>query len=42
MDQLTKILEPVILTISGIIFLLIIIALIGPVYELISQVGKAF
>ncbi len=40
MDQLTKTLEPVILTISGIIFLLIIIALIGPVYELISQIGK--
>ena len=42
MDQLTKILEPVILTISGIIFLLIIIALIGPVYELISQIGKSY
>jgi len=40
MDQLTKILEPVILTIAGIIFLLIIVALIGPVYELISSVGK--
>jgi type II secretory pathway component PulF len=42
MDQLTKMLEPVILTISGIIFLLIIIALIGPVYELISQIGKGY
>jgi type II secretory pathway component PulF len=39
-DQLTKMFEPIILVVSGIIFLLIIIALIGPVYELISQVGK--
>ncbi len=39
-DQLTKILEPVVLTISGIIFLLIILAMIGPVYELISKVGQ--
>ncbi|MEN3039514.1 MAG: type II secretion system F family protein [Candidatus Kryptonium sp.] len=40
-DTLTKILEPVVLFIAGIIFLIIIIALIGPIYELISQLGKA-
>ena len=39
-ETLTKILEPVILALSGIIFLIIIIALIGPIYELISQIGK--
>jgi len=39
-DTLTKILEPLVLTIAGIIFLIIIIALIGPIYELISQLGK--
>jgi type II secretory pathway component PulF len=39
-DQLTKMFEPILLIITGLIFLLIIIALIGPVYELISKVGK--
>ncbi|BAU24078.1 pilus assembly protein PilC [Caldimicrobium thiodismutans] len=39
-DTLTKILEPVVLAIAGIIFLIIIIALVGPIYELISQIGK--
>lgn len=39
-ETLTKILEPVILALAGIIFLIIIIALIGPIYELISQIGK--
>ena len=40
-DTLTKILEPAVLAIAGLIFLIIIIALIGPIYELISQMGKA-
>lgn len=40
LDTLTKILEPVVLGIVGLIFLIIIIALIGPLYELISQLGK--
>jgi len=39
-DTLTKILEPVILTVVGIIFLIIVVALIGPIYELISQIGR--
>ncbi len=39
-DTLTKLLEPIILAIAGIIFLIIILALIGPIYELISQMGK--
>ena len=39
-DSLTKILEPLVLFIAGIIFLIIIIALIGPIYELITQIGK--
>ncbi len=41
-DTLTKILEPVVLAVAGIIFLIIILALIGPIYELISQIGKAY
>jgi len=41
-DTLTKILEPVILAVAGIIFLIIILALIGPIYELISQIGKGY
>lgn len=39
-DTLTKLLEPLVLVIAGIIFLIIIIGLIGPIYDLISQVGK--
>ena len=37
MDQLTKMIEPVILIVVGIIFFIIIVALLGPVYELISR-----
>lgn len=40
-DSLTKILEPVILVFAGIVLFIIIIALLGPLYDLISQVGKA-
>lgn len=42
LTTLTKILEPAILVIAGIIFFIIIIALIGPIYELISQMGKIY
>lgn len=41
-DTLTKLLEPVILVFAGIIFLIILLALVGPVYELISQIGKTY
>ncbi|QER42613.1 type II secretion system F family protein [Thermodesulfobacterium sp. TA1] len=39
-QTISKILEPLIIAIAGMIFLIIIIALIGPIYELISQIGK--
>jgi type II secretory pathway component PulF len=39
-QTLSKVLEPAIIVIAGILFLIIIIALIGPVYELISQIGR--
>lgn len=42
LDTLTKVLEPVIIVIAGLVFLIIIVALIGPIYELISQMGKAY
>lgn len=42
LTTLTKILEPVILVIAGLIFFIIIVALIGPIYELISQMGKVY
>ncbi len=38
-DNLTKILEPVLLIVSGIIFFLIIVSLLLPVYNLISKIG---
>ncbi|QJA05421.1 type II secretion system F family protein [Thermosulfurimonas marina] len=37
-ETLSKILEPVLIVITGLIFLLIAISLIGPIYELISQI----
>ncbi|WP_297057751.1 type II secretion system F family protein [Thermosulfurimonas sp.] len=37
-DTLSRILEPVLIVIVGVIFLLIVIALIGPIYELITQI----
>jgi len=37
-ETLSKILEPVLIVVTGLIFLLIVIALIGPIYELISQI----
>jgi len=40
LEQLTKIIEPVILVLAGLIFLLIVLALIGPIYDLISKVGQ--
>ncbi|WP_028841173.1 type II secretion system F family protein [Thermodesulfobacterium hveragerdense] len=39
-QTISKVLEPLIISIAGIVFLIIIIALIGPIYELISQLGK--
>ncbi len=39
MDSLTKILEPVLLVVAGAMFLIIILALIMPVYNLISRIG---
>ena len=39
-QTISKVLEPVIIAIAGIVFLIIIIALIGPIYELVSQIGK--
>ncbi len=39
-QTISKVLEPAIIAIAGIIFLIIVIALIGPIYELVSQLGK--
>lgn len=40
-EALPKIIEPLLIIIVGGVFLIIIIALLGPVYELISAIGKA-
>jgi type II secretory pathway component PulF len=37
MDQLTKMIEPIMLIVVGVIFLIIIVSLFGPVYDLISK-----
>lgn len=37
-ETLSKILEPILIFITGIIFLLIVISLIGPIYELMGQI----
>ncbi len=37
-ETLSKVLEPILIAITGLIFLLIAISLIGPIYELISQI----
>lgn len=39
-QTISKVLEPVIIAFVGIIFLIIVIALIGPIYELVSQLGR--
>ena len=39
-QTISKVLEPTIIAIAGIIFLIIVIALIGPIYELVSQLGR--
>ncbi|MCX8041012.1 MAG: type II secretion system F family protein [Thermodesulfobacteriaceae bacterium] len=39
-QTLSKILEPALIVVAGVIFLIIVIALIGPIYELIAQIGK--
>ena len=40
-ETLPKIIEPILITVVGLVFLVIVVALIGPVYELISVIGKA-
>jgi len=40
-ETLPKIIEPILITVVGLVFLVIVVALIGPVYELISAIGKA-
>ncbi len=37
-ETLSKILEPILIVITGLLFLLIVIALIGPIYELLTQI----
>lgn len=39
-QTISKVLEPAIIAIAGLIFLIIVIALIGPIYELVSQLGR--
>lgn len=39
-QTISKVLEPMIIAIAGLIFLVIVIALIGPIYELVSQLGR--
>lgn len=39
-QSLSKVLEPVLLMVAGVIFLIMALALIGPIYELISQIGR--
>ncbi len=39
-EALPKVIEPLLITVVGIVFLVIVIALMGPVYELISVIGK--
>ncbi len=39
-ESLSKVLEPVLLIVAGVIFLILALALIGPIYELISQIGR--
>ncbi len=39
-ESLSKVVEPALIIIAGVIFLMIAVALIGPVYELISQMGN--
>jgi type II secretory pathway component PulF len=42
MGQLTKMIEPAVLVVVGVIFLIIVVSFLGPVYELISKIsGKA-
>lgn len=39
-QTMSKVLEPAIIVIAGLIFLIIVIALIGPIYEFVSQLGR--
>jgi type II secretory pathway component PulF len=38
-ERLGKIIEPILITIVGLIFILMIMAILLPVYELVSKVG---
>lgn len=39
-ETLPKVLEPVLLVVAGVVFLGIVLALLGPIYELIGAMGK--
>uniref|UniRef100_A0A832A3P1 Type II secretion system F family protein n=1 Tax=Desulfacinum infernum TaxID=35837 RepID=A0A832A3P1_9BACT len=39
-ETLPKVLEPVLLSVAGVVFLGIVLALLGPIYELIGAIGK--
>ncbi|ROQ90667.1 type II secretion system F family protein [Desulfosoma caldarium] len=39
-ETLPKVLEPVLLSVAGVVFLGIVLALLGPVYELVGALGK--
>jgi len=39
-QTISKVLEPAIIAFAGFIFLIIVIALIGPIYQLVSQLGR--
>lgn len=39
-ETLPKILEPVLLAVAGVVFLGIVLALLGPIYELVGAMGK--
>ncbi len=39
-EMLPKVLEPVLLAVAGVVFLGIVLALLGPIYELIGAIGK--
>lgn len=39
-ETLPKVLEPVLLAVAGLVFLGIVLALLGPIYELVGAIGK--
>lgn len=40
-QSMARVLEPALIVVAGLIFLIIVLALIGPIYDLISQIGRA-